>query len=220
MLGFLGSELAAQVRLRAGRRLDSAALVADGHHARVDGLVSLGVVADALAVAAPRVYMVANLRALRRSGRSAGWVDESATGSANFLVPVEPERRHALHPHPGDSKFRRTDGLPWLDRMSRRHGTCERGRFPGGCGHAAAASGLLGEQLIEELADGRRRVGAGKEPVTGSPSRKTATVGMLWIPKRAASACSASMSILTSSSFPIRFSTSLSIAGPSVRRGP
>jgi cation diffusion facilitator family transporter len=51
MVGFIGNELAAQVRLRAGRRLDSAALVADGHHARVDGLVSLGVVASALAVA-------------------------------------------------------------------------------------------------------------------------------------------------------------------------
>ena len=51
MVGFLGNELAAQVRLRAGRRLDSAALVADGHHARADGLVSLGVVASALAVA-------------------------------------------------------------------------------------------------------------------------------------------------------------------------
>jgi cation diffusion facilitator family transporter len=50
MVGFLGNELAAQVRLRAGRRLDSAALVADGHHARMDGLVSLGVVASALAV--------------------------------------------------------------------------------------------------------------------------------------------------------------------------
>ena len=35
----------------AGRRLESAALIADGHHARVDGLVSLGVVASALAVA-------------------------------------------------------------------------------------------------------------------------------------------------------------------------
>ena len=51
MVGFIGNELAAQVRLRAGRRLDSAALVADGHHAHVDGLVSLGVVASALAVA-------------------------------------------------------------------------------------------------------------------------------------------------------------------------
>lgn len=51
MIGFISNEVAAQVRLRAGTRLDSAALVADGHHARVDGLVSLGVVVSALAVA-------------------------------------------------------------------------------------------------------------------------------------------------------------------------
>ena len=51
LVGFLGNELAARVRLRAGRRLDSAALIADGHHARVDGYVSLGVVASAAVVA-------------------------------------------------------------------------------------------------------------------------------------------------------------------------
>ncbi|HUH15266.1 MAG TPA: cation diffusion facilitator family transporter [Gaiellaceae bacterium] len=50
-LGFVGNELAAQVRLRAGRRLSSPALVADGYHARVDGFVSLGVVASAIVVA-------------------------------------------------------------------------------------------------------------------------------------------------------------------------
>jgi cation diffusion facilitator family transporter len=50
-LGFAGNELAAVVRLRAGRRLDSPALVADGYHARTDGLVSLAVVASAAAVA-------------------------------------------------------------------------------------------------------------------------------------------------------------------------
>jgi cation diffusion facilitator family transporter len=50
-LGLIGNELAAQVRLRAGRRLESPALIADGHHARVDGFVSLGVVASALAAA-------------------------------------------------------------------------------------------------------------------------------------------------------------------------
>nr|MBA2385378.1 cation transporter [Actinomycetota bacterium] len=43
-VGFVGNEIAAQVRLRAGRRLGSPALVADGNHARVDGFVSLGVV--------------------------------------------------------------------------------------------------------------------------------------------------------------------------------
>lgn len=50
-IGFLGNELAAQVRLSAGRRLASAALIADGRHARIDGFVSLGVVASAIAVA-------------------------------------------------------------------------------------------------------------------------------------------------------------------------
>ena len=50
-LGFVGNELAAQVRLRAGRRLSSPALIADGNHARVDGFVSLGVVASAIVVA-------------------------------------------------------------------------------------------------------------------------------------------------------------------------
>jgi cation diffusion facilitator family transporter len=50
VVGFLGNELAAQIRLRAGRRLASAALTADGNHARVDGFVSLGVVASALVV--------------------------------------------------------------------------------------------------------------------------------------------------------------------------
>jgi cation diffusion facilitator family transporter len=52
VIGFLGNELAAQVRLRAGRRLNSPALVADGNHARVDGYVSLGVVLSAILVAA------------------------------------------------------------------------------------------------------------------------------------------------------------------------
>jgi cation diffusion facilitator family transporter len=51
LIGFLGNEIAAQVRLRAGRRLASPALVADGNHARVDGFVSLGVVASAGVVA-------------------------------------------------------------------------------------------------------------------------------------------------------------------------
>ena len=50
VVGFVGNEVAARIRLRAGRRLQSPALVADGHHARVDGFVSLGVVVSALVV--------------------------------------------------------------------------------------------------------------------------------------------------------------------------
>jgi cation diffusion facilitator family transporter len=51
VVGFVGNELAAQVRLQAGKRLSSPALIADGNHARVDGFVSLGVVASAIVVA-------------------------------------------------------------------------------------------------------------------------------------------------------------------------
>jgi cation diffusion facilitator family transporter len=50
-IGFAGNSLAAIVRTRAGRRLDSPALVADGAHARADAYVSLGVVARAAVVA-------------------------------------------------------------------------------------------------------------------------------------------------------------------------
>ena len=50
VIGFVGNEVAAQVRLRAGKRLSSPALIADGNHARIDGFVSLGVVASAIVV--------------------------------------------------------------------------------------------------------------------------------------------------------------------------
>ena len=50
-LGFAGNWIAALIRSRAGRRLESAALIADGDHARADAYVSLSVVAGAAAVA-------------------------------------------------------------------------------------------------------------------------------------------------------------------------
>ena len=51
LIGFAGNEVAAQIRLRGGRRLDSPALTADGNHARADGFVSLGVVLSAIGLA-------------------------------------------------------------------------------------------------------------------------------------------------------------------------
>jgi cation diffusion facilitator family transporter len=50
-VGWTGNQLAAIVRTRAGRRLHSPALVADGAHARADAYVSLAVVASAALVA-------------------------------------------------------------------------------------------------------------------------------------------------------------------------
>jgi cation diffusion facilitator family transporter len=75
-VGFLGNELAAQVRLRAGRRLDSPALVADGNHARTDGFVSLGVVLSAglvsigLSIADPLVAIAITAVILRITWQS------------------------------------------------------------------------------------------------------------------------------------------------------
>jgi len=51
LVGFAGNWIAAIIRTRAGRRLDSPALVADGNHARADSYVSLAVVASAVVVA-------------------------------------------------------------------------------------------------------------------------------------------------------------------------
>jgi cation diffusion facilitator family transporter len=51
LIGFAGNWVAGIVRSRAGRRLDSPALVADGDHARADSYVSLAVVASAVVIA-------------------------------------------------------------------------------------------------------------------------------------------------------------------------
>ena len=50
IIGFLGNELVAIFRIRVGREIGSAALVADGYHARTDGLTSLAVLAGAIGV--------------------------------------------------------------------------------------------------------------------------------------------------------------------------
>jgi cation diffusion facilitator family transporter len=51
VIGFLGNELVAVYRIRIGRRIGSAALVADGLHARTDGFTSLAVLFGAIGVA-------------------------------------------------------------------------------------------------------------------------------------------------------------------------
>jgi cation diffusion facilitator family transporter len=71
VIGFVGNEIAAQIRLNAGKRLSSSALIADGNHARVDGFVSLGVLLSAgvvalgLQLADPVIGLVITLVILR-----------------------------------------------------------------------------------------------------------------------------------------------------------
>jgi cation diffusion facilitator family transporter len=50
IIGFIGNEAVAIFRIRIGREINSAALIADGYHARTDGFTSLAVVAGAIGV--------------------------------------------------------------------------------------------------------------------------------------------------------------------------
>jgi cation diffusion facilitator family transporter len=50
VIGFLGNEFVAALRIRVGRQINSAALVADGLHARTDSFTSLAVLAGAIGV--------------------------------------------------------------------------------------------------------------------------------------------------------------------------
>ena len=89
IIGFVGNEIAAQIRTRAGQRLNSPALIADGSHARVDGFVSLGVLASAAVVAIglnladPIIGLVITLVILRITWES--WRTISSTDPGEIL---------------------------------------------------------------------------------------------------------------------------------------
>lgn len=90
-IGFTGNEIAAQIRLRAGRRLASPALIADGNHARVDGFVSLGVIASAgvvaigVEVADPIIGLLITVVILKITWDS--WCVIRASGPGELLEP-------------------------------------------------------------------------------------------------------------------------------------
>lgn len=50
VIGFIGNEIVAKYRIKTGKEIGSASLIADGKHSRIDGLTSLGVLLGALAV--------------------------------------------------------------------------------------------------------------------------------------------------------------------------
>ena len=91
VVGFLGNEGVALYRIRVGRAIGSAALVADGYHARTDGLTSLAVVGGALGVAAgyplgdPLVGLLITAVILVVLRQAAGQV------LGRFMDAVEPE---------------------------------------------------------------------------------------------------------------------------------
>ena len=90
-VGFLGNEAVALLRMRVGREIGSAALVADGYHARVDGLTSLAVLLGTVGLwlgyplADPIVGLVITLAILQIV------VQSGKTVFARLLDGVEPE---------------------------------------------------------------------------------------------------------------------------------
>jgi len=104
VIGFLGNELVALYRIRVGRQIGSAALVADGLHARTDGFTSLAVVFGALGVwlgfplADPIIGLVitaALLMVLRTAARDVfarllDGVDPGLVASAERTLAAEP----------------------------------------------------------------------------------------------------------------------------------
>lgn len=105
IVGFLGNEAVAVFRIRVGREISSAALIADGYHARVDGWTSLAVLVGAVGVwlgypiADPLVGMFISLAIL-----GIVWQSGKAVFS-RMLDGVEPEHideiGHAAHHVPG-----------------------------------------------------------------------------------------------------------------------
>ena len=104
-LGFVGNEAVAIFRIRIGRKINSAALIADGYHARTDGLTSLAVVLGALGVwlgyplADPIVGLLITIAIFGIVWQSAKAVLTRALDGVDANIPKE--IRHAIAHVPG-----------------------------------------------------------------------------------------------------------------------
>lgn len=126
LTGFTGNELVARYRIRAGRKIGSAALVADGLHARTDGFTSLAVLLGVAGIAfgwdwadpiVGLLITVAILAVLRQSVREIyrrlmDAVDPALVGQAE----------QTLHATPGVLDVGRVR-LRWIGHQL--HGECE-----------------------------------------------------------------------------------------------
>ncbi len=141
LVGFLGNEGVARLRIRVGREIGSAALVADGHHARSDSLTSLGALLGILGaylgfpIADPLVGLIISALILLIVVREAG-------------PPVLARLMDAMEPEVIESLERRALAVPGVVRV-----------------HTVRAR-WLGHQIRAELevdVDGRLTVAAGHQ---------------------------------------------------------
>jgi cation diffusion facilitator family transporter len=93
-VGFLGNWIASKIRTRAGQRLDSAALIADGNHARADAFVSIAVIVSAAVVALgapiadPLIGLVITIVILRITRQSWRTVRAEARSASSAPTPA------------------------------------------------------------------------------------------------------------------------------------
>ncbi len=105
VIGFLGNEAVARIRIKIGKEIGSAALIADGYHARVDGLTSLAVLCSVIAIwfgfpwVEPLVGLVITIAILRST-----WESGKAVFS-RLMDAIDPEVideiKHAINHNPG-----------------------------------------------------------------------------------------------------------------------
>lgn len=153
VVGFLGNEVVALFRISVGRKINSAALVADGYHARTDGLTSLAVVIGAAGVwlgfplADPIIGLLITLAIL-------GIVWQSARAVFRRLLDgIEPEILRDI-----DHASAHVEGI---DRVVSRRARWVGHRLhidltiaiddQGGLGAATAIAGTLKRELSEHL---------------------------------------------------------------------
>jgi len=124
LVGFIGNEAVAYYRIRVGKEIGSAALIADGYHARADGLTSLAVVVGGLGVLAGYpiadavvglLITVAILFVLRDAGRRVfhrlmDAVEPELTDTAQRIVAATP----GVEPGP-DVRIRWVGHQLWAD---------------------------------------------------------------------------------------------------------
>ncbi len=153
VVGFLGNEAVAQLRIRTGRRIASAALVADGYHARIDGFTSLAVLAGATGVwldfplADPLVGLAISLAIFRIVWQSAKSVFSRAIDGVD--PEVVDEIRHATEHVPGVAEVTETR-VRWLGhRMHAEVNVTVAAGLSVEAGHAVAVE--VRHQLLHHL---------------------------------------------------------------------
>jgi len=88
LIGFIGNEVVAVFRIRVGEEIGSAALIADGQHARVDGFTSLAVLVGVVGVAlGVPILDITGVRAVREM--RARWIGHRVY--SDLAIEVDPK---------------------------------------------------------------------------------------------------------------------------------